>query len=275
MPTHSPKARVDRGDTVMLDCQHEDNPVLFDDDGQLMHIGRDYIGELDKLTGVRHAWLRKGLWVAAEGLIFEDYDPAVHLLDRFDIPPGWTRWWSVDFGFTNPQVIRGGQRTRTGGSTSTGRFIAPGARWTSMLRMRSPKSPTAKDGGPSPGLAASSPTTTPKAAVLERELGMCTIAARKQVAEGIKAVEARLRHAGDGKPRLFILRDSLVERDQELADAKRPTRTAEEIVGYVWDQAPGKPPKEVPVKENDHGMDAARYLIADRDLGARPRVRWM
>jgi phage terminase large subunit len=60
-----------------------------------------------------------------------------------------------------------------------------------------------------------------------------------------------------------------------LEESKRPCSTAEEIVGYVWDQSPGKPPKETPVKENDHGMDALRYVVAQRDLGARPRIRML
>jgi phage terminase large subunit len=35
----------------------------------------------------------------------------------------------------------------------------------------------------------------------------------------------------------------------------------------------GKSPKEQPVKENDHGCDAMRYMVAERDLGGRPRIR--
>jgi hypothetical protein len=56
--------------------------------------------------------------------------------------------------------------------------------------------------------------------------------------------------------------------------------TEEEIPGYVWDpgtaaaRAAEKPPKEAPLKENDHGCDAMRYVVAERDLGGRPRIRW-
>jgi len=35
-----------------------------------------------------------------------------------------------------------------------------------------------------------------------------------------------------------------------------------------------KPDKrEAPVKEDDHAMDAGRYMTAHRDLGARPGIR--
>jgi phage terminase large subunit len=33
--------------------------------------------------------------------------------------------------------------------------------------------------------------------------------------------------------------------------------------------------KEEPVKQDDHGMDALRYMVAQRDLGGRPNVRWL
>jgi PBSX family phage terminase large subunit len=272
-PTHWLKQRADRGDTLMLHSRHEDNPVLFREDGTLTEVGADYIGKLDRLTGVRHARLRHGKWVAAEGLIYEAWDPAVHLVDRFKIPDEWSRWWSIDFGFTNPTVIqcwaedpdgrlylyREIYRTRTlveDHAKHILRLVAPGGRWVEPRPRAVICDHDAED-----------------RATLERHLGLSTKAASKTVSDGIQAVQARLRPAGDGKPRLFVLRDSLVERDPELEDAKRPTCTAEEIVGYVWDQSPGKPPKETPVKENDHGMDALRYMVAQRDLGAMPRIR--
>lgn len=109
-------------------------------------------------------------------------------------------------------------------------------------------------------------------ATLERHLGLGTVPAHKTVSDGIQAVQARIRPAGDGRPRLFIARDACARRDPELVDAKLPACTAEEIGGYVW--ADGKK-KEQPVKDNDHGLDCVRYLTAERDLAARPRVRFM
>lgn len=272
-PTHWLKQRADRGDTLMLHSRHEDNPVLFHEDGALTEVGTDYIGKLDRLTGVRFHRLRHGRWVAAEGLIYEEWDPAVHLVDRFPIPDTWSRWWSIDFGYTNPFVwqdwaedpdgrlylVREIYRTRTlveDHAKHILRLVAPGGTWRQPRPRAIVCDHDAED-----------------RATLERYLGLSTKAATKTVSDGIQAAQARLRPAGDGKPRLFVLRDAVAERDPELEDAKRPTCTAEEVVGYVWDQAPGKPPKEVPVKDNDHGMDAMRYLVAERDLGARPRIR--
>jgi phage terminase large subunit len=103
---------------------------------------------------------------------------------------------------------------------------------------------------------------------------MRTLPARKEVSPGIQAVQARLRKAGDGRPRVYVVRDALVRRDPELADAGKPTCFVEEITGYVWAKGPdGKAAKEAPEKVNDHAMDTFRYVVAQADLGGRPGMR--
>jgi len=74
-----------------------------------------------------------------------------------------------------------------------------------------------------------------------------------------------LRPAGDGKPRLFVLRDTLSQRDERLTDAKLPACTAEEIDGYIWDTSGSRQRGEQPLKIHDHGMDCIRYLVMHFD----------
>ena len=72
----------------------------------------------------------------------------------------------------------------------------------------------------------------------------------------------------------FIFAPSLVapdagssERDPELEEARRPCCTEEEPESYVWQQNADKTwNKEKPVDENNHGMDATRYMVAHLDL---------
>ena len=94
---------------------------------------------------------------------------------------------------------------------------------------------------------------------------MKTTPAHKDKSPGIQAVASRLKVAGDGKPRLFLLRDSLVERDPILEEAKKPTCTEEEIDAYVWDIANGRKKGEEPLDKDNHGMDALRYVVARVD----------
>ena len=96
-------------------------------------------------------------------------------------------------------------------------------------------------------------------ATLQRHLGIPTIAARKEVSPGIQAVKARLlSQAGEKRAGLVLLRAVGLGRDPALVDAKLPTCTEEEIESYVWRD--GVKDSE-PLKANDHGCDAMRYLV--------------
>lgn len=269
-PTHWIKARADRGSATFLESRHRDNPLLYSEDGELTAFGQLYMTRLESLTGVRRLRLKDGLWAAAEGVIFEEYDPAVHLIDRFDIPAEWPRFWVVDFGFTNPFVMQWWAEDPDGRLFlyreiyRTRRLVEDHAR-TALEAVTDPK--TGEWTEPRPTAIICDHDAEDRA-TLEKHLGIRTTAARKSVSDGIQAVQSRLKVAGDGRARLFILRDSLVERDQELIDRSKPFRTQDEFPGYIW--AGGRKAadgKEQPVKEDDHGMDTVRYVVAHRDLG--------
>lgn len=263
------------GNMTMLESGHEDNPAYYDAAGELTEAGAAYIAKLDKLTGVRYWRLRRGLWVAAEGLIYEGWDPKVHLVDA--MPAGsetWVRWWSVDFGYRNAFVLQCWAEDGDGRLwlyreiSMTGRLVEDHAK-----QILSIVAPGGKWIEPRPRAVICDHDAEDKA-TLERHLRMATVNAKKAVTTGIEAMQARLRVAGDGLPRLFVVRDALVERDPEMVEAGRPTGLKEEISGYVWSKGPdGRPVKEEPHKENDHSMDTARYMVAERDLGGRPALR--
>ncbi len=272
-PTHWLKRRCDTGKTVMLDSRHEENPRYFDEDGQPTPQGTEYLKVLDALTGVRYQRLRKGQWTSAEGLIFDTFDQAINVVDAFEIPQSWTRWWTIDFGFTNPFVCqwwaedpdgrlylyREIYRTQTLVEDHAKAILSyvtdADGKWTEPQPRSIICDHDAED-----------------RATLERHVGLGTTPAHKGVSDGLQAVSVRFRRAGDGKPRLFLLRDARVNLDQALEDSKKPTSTIEEVPGYVWKDSLVK---EEPVKVNDHGCDAMRYMVAEADLGVRPRVRWL
>ena len=98
-------------------------------------------------------------------------------------------------------------------------------------------------------------------ATLHKE-GIVTLAAKKDVADGIQAVQKALRKAGDGRPRLYVRQGCLIERDEELAGKYHPTCIEQEFELYSWPKGiDGKPRKEEPVKMFDHAMDALRYIV--------------
>lgn len=267
-PHHWLKQRCDRGATHLIYCQHEDNPVLYDAETRTWTPqGAAYISKLDALTGVRYERLRGGKWAAAEGLIYDTFDPAVHLHKPIGEPPAtWARWWSVDFGYTNPFVWQAWAEDPDGRLYlyreiyRTQTLVEDHA--VAIRRALQAREPSPRD--------VVCDHDAEGRATLEDKLGLSTSAAHKSVLEGIEAVKARLKVQGDGKPRLFICRDALASRDAALADAKKPCCTQDEILEYTWDD---RAKREQPAKINDHGMDAMRYVVAAIDLVGRPRYR--
>lgn len=295
-PTHWIKQRCDHGTMTMLVSKHADNPAYVNADGSYTDAGRDYMTKLDALTGVRRLRLRDGIWAAAEGVIYDGWDPDLHHIPPFVIPDSWTRWWGVDFGFTNPFVCGWWAEDPDGRLYlyreiyRTQRLVEDHAR-DILLQVTRPVGEvpdravlTAHDiredvkrglrewTEPRPR-AIVRDHDAEDAATLERHLGIATTPAQKSVKTGIEAVAARLKVAGDGRPRLFVMQGSLVERDEKLVERKLPTCTADEFPGYIWN--PAKAKGEEPLKENDHGLDKTRYVVAELDNGGRPRVRFM
>ena len=282
-PHHWLKQRSDRGSTQMIYCRHEDNPRLYSAAaGTWTEQGNAYMSILGQLTGVRRERLRFGHWAAAEGLIYDMFDPAVHLSTRFNRdshpPDSWPRYLAVDFGFNNPFVAQWWVEDPDGSFYlyreiyRTKRIVEDHAR--DILRLH-----RSKKGPEPPFRAVICDHDAEDRATLERHLGRGTVAAHKDVKPGIEAVKARLKVQPNGKPRVYLCRDALAERDPELADAKKPVCTNDEILEYVWN--PSSPPslngqpREEPLKRHDHGMDAMRYMVAEQDLKDRPSVRFI
>ncbi|HUM06403.1 MAG TPA: phage terminase large subunit [Terriglobales bacterium] len=280
-PTHWLYMRVQSGAATMFNTRHEDNPMLFDEDGTLTTEGRAYIEKLDALTGVMKQRLRYGLWVAAEGMVWDDYDPSVHVIDR--LPEGaasWPRYWSIDFGFTNPFVLQCWAKDPDGRLYlyrelyRSKRLVEDHAR--DILNIVRPDGEWIE---PKPKVIICDHDAEDRA-TFERHSGLHTIAAIKKVSGtdkapgGIQAVAQRFVVQPDGKPRLYLVRNARLHvPDIELETRNVPTCTIEEIPGYVWDDTARVGMKEQPKKENDHGCDAMRYQVAYHDLKPKPDIR--
>jgi len=231
------------------------------------------------------ARLREGRWVSAEGAIYDEWRDDTHVVDPFEIPRDWPRFIAVDFGYVNPFVaqwwavdgdgrmylyreIYKTQRLVEEHADHMKRLTA-GVKADEWARMDDEARWKAVRHGEKIEYVVCDHDAEGRA-TLEKHTGMRIVAANKAVLDGIQAVQARIKLQRDGKPRIMILRDALAERDADLVEAKLPTCTKEEISGYVWSD---KKTKEEPVKEDDHGVDTARYATASRDLGlSKPTV---
>jgi PBSX family phage terminase large subunit len=65
----------------------------------------DYLDSMEAMRETRPAWYRSfilGDWGAFAGQAFEEFDPAVHVVEPFEIPDSWERFESMDHGAHNP-----------------------------------------------------------------------------------------------------------------------------------------------------------------------------
>lgn len=271
-PSHWLNQRMNAGLTTRLLSRHSDNPRLYTETGERTEFGESYLARLEKLTGPRRLRLLDGLWAASEGMIYDAWRPGLHLIDRFEIPPSWRRIRVVDFGYIHPFVCQWWAINPDGAMYMyreiymTRRTVHEHAQ---TIRQHSA------------GEYYEAFVTDHDAedrATLERELSVQTKPADKRVLSGIQAVQERLQPLEGDRPRLYVMRDSLVERDPALFDeatglATGPTCTVDEIDGYVWQQKKAGMDdglKEKPQKINDDGMDALRYAVQYVDGNSRP-----
>lgn len=290
-PNHWILARESEGALLRFESRHEDNPRLFQVDGTVTLHGQITLGKLDNLTGVRKERLRWGKWVRAEGVVYENYDPAIHILDynssafpHDSIPKEWRRIVSLDFGFTNPfacswYALDGDKRMfRYRQIYRTGRLVEDHQRHILYYSMGEHIEAFIADHDAEDRATLALPraffcrtcnvpilTGAIELAHQKHEVlrgAIVTRPAVKEIKRGIQLVTSRLNVADDRRARLYFMRNSLVERDETLAAAHKPLCTEDEMLVYMWEKhADGKPNKEVPHDEDNHGLDETRYAV--------------
>jgi len=244
-PAHPVKADyIDRsGEKLESGAEHikawhfeiDDNPFL----------PPEYVESLKMNTpeGMWYDRKIKGLWVAAEGLVFELFNHNVHVIDPFDIPTEWLRYRAIDFGFRNPFVCL------WGAVDGDGRLFIYDEHYEREKLLKYHAEQIKKR----PGRFSCTVTDHDPQDVAElRTHGIVCSNANKSAEIGREKVAQRLTVQGDGKPRLFITSNCV--------------NMISEFGRYVWEpQRDGKSAKEEPVKDNDHAMDALRYMIMHLD----------
>lgn len=190
------------------------------------------------------------------GLVYKSFDPELHCHSwRRDWPkPSWRRGRGFDFGFTDPYVILWYARDEDGRyyiyrewykrRQLTDQAVKEVARVEGWPLERNHDGRLRLVGQPRiermnyPSVADWDAGETQAL----RNAGVRIRRAKKDIVEGIKAVEKLLRLAGDGRPRLYI----------------KPTckNLLREFAAYQWGQ--DALPKG---HQDDHALDALRYII--------------
>jgi PBSX family phage terminase large subunit len=214
----------------------EDNPKITTD--QKEYLERQYKG----------LWYQRfilGLWVQAEGAIFDFFDPSIHVIDY---PPGQPEHYllGVDYGTTNPCsfVLVGVNRSKF-----PNMWVEEVYYYDSKIRQRQKTDTEYADDLSNfiKDRACKSIYIDPSAASFKAELlkhGISNLYdAENEVIDGIRMVSKML---NNGTLKVCRNCDALIK----------------EFQSYVWDPKCAKTGVEKPLKQNDHSIDALRYVIA-------------
>ncbi len=226
---------VDRQDKQyeIIHAPTKDNTFLQPE--YLADLRANYVGEFARQE-------IEGEFVAFEGLVYPNFSRNVHIWTG-DVGSGWTKIRAVDYGYTNPFVCL------WGAIDEDKRLYIYDEHYRTRTLIKEHAEAIKRRAGNYTWTVADTDAQD------NAEMGACGIVTRtaqKDVNRGIQKVMARLEAAGDGKPRLFI--------------HARCINLLREFGMYRWNESKeGRNDKEEPVKENDHAMDALRYMVMEID----------
>jgi len=197
---------------------------------------KQYVSQLQKLTGTDYERYVLGKWTAYEGLVYRDFSKDVHVCERAG---PWKRIiFGVDEGYTNPGVI-----LKIGIDNDGRGHVIEEFYETQVLPAVFVAQVKAMAEGCDPKLERA--YIPPEAAGMIADARAANVPAWKAknaVLDGIRYVTNALMIRGDGRPGLTV--------DPKCVN------TIRELQGYCW-----KKGKDEPVKEGDHAMDALRYAL--------------
>lgn len=214
-----------------------DNPFL----------SKDYIENLEGLTGVEAERLLHGEWVNQEGLVYPDYESII--CEPFKVESHWLMYGCIDFGYTNPFVYLWCAYDKANETYYIIQEHYEKER-TVLEHSKIIKEINRENNYNEPQFIVADHDAEDRATLEENNI--YTIAAEKDIESGIKAVKDLISNKLGIKIRIF----------------RTCVNTIEEMSGYSWNEIEQhKNQKEIPKKVNDHAMDAFRYLVKSLTKG--------
>ena len=222
----------------MITTSSSDNP----------HLPSDYIDVLNSFTGVRKKRYVQGIWAGAEGVVYDTWDRSVHLKDKVITPDEVSKVLiGVDDGTTVPFAALRVLCLRSGH-----KHIERMVYRRNMLMQD--KVAAIEELGPADAVVVDPAASSLKLHL--RQAGLIVRDAQNEVIAGIQEVQTQLSTSPDGTPWLTV--------GTGCVDLVR------EIETYEWKTKKGvqsgEQMKDEVVKENDHAVDALRYVCMDDRL---------
>lgn len=215
----------------------------------------DYMQTLKSISGVQGLRLREGLWVRAEGAVIPEFDRGKHVVEKDYIPRTWRRVRAIDFGYRAPFVclwIAIDPETDK-------RYIYRELYQTELLVQDAAKMILEASRGEE--IETTICDHDPENYGQLERYGLNTIPAWKEIIPGINHLKTLF-----SQDKILYCVNSLLREDDALSRVYLPTSLIQEIPVYTYAKNTEETAlKEIPVKKNDHGIDALRYAMAYLD----------
>lgn len=241
-PNHKCKKWIDKateGDPnyYALHFALDDNPYISEDYKERIR---------NSASGLFYKRNVLGLWVMAEGAIFDFFDKNIHVVKK---PPTAAEYWiaGIDYGASNPFTclligVSTGKYTQSGPQM----WVEKEYYWDHRKKKPKVNSELADDVQEFlEPYAVKNIYIDPSAESFQRELsrrGLHIVHANNNVTNGIQKM------CNDVRNGICLICDSC-------------PNLIREIEGYVWDPRESKRGYDEPLKENDHCVDALRYAL--------------
>lgn len=202
-------------------------------------------------SGIFYDRYIKGLWVSAEGVIYADMFSNENIISKEDISKmsfDPDCWISCDYGIQNATVYLKWKKV-----TGQQVYVITDEWYYSGRESQKQKTVTALVEGLKEFLGddkAKYIIIDPSASALKVEIFQNKLKARDANNEVINGI------ANTGK---------LLE-DKKILICDRCEHTIDEFSLYMWDEVAANRGEDVPIKENDHCMDALRYFVNTENL---------
>ena len=214
------------------------------------------VEKLKNLEGLRFKRGFLGLWASGEGLVFQKFDPEVHIVD-VTIMPNWKRYLSVDWGTRNPSSVIWWARSPDDRLYAYKEIYKTQLTKPDLIRL------IQKNCDPYDRIQYAAVDSADQDGVEQlQRAGFRVQEPKKDRVAQIDAVKERLKVDASGQPAIMFLRDRLVHApDQDLKDDYRPVEVTDEFLSLSYNEKlKGTNKDDEDTVGDNHGTDGTAYL---------------
>ena len=241
-----------------IEFMNDPSPKLLN---RVMHLftesGLRRVDKLKNLEGLRFKRGFLGEWSSGEGLVFDKFDPELHIVDT-TIMPNWPRYLSVDWGTRNPASVIWWARSPDDRLYAYKEIYKTGLTKPELIRLIQEN----RDHEDKIRWAAVDSADQDGVEQL-KDAGFRVIEPKKDRVAQIDAVKERLKVDKTGQPALMFLRDRLAHApDEDLKDDYRPVEVTDEFLSLSYsEKLRGTSRDDQETVGDNHGTDGTSYLV--------------